>query len=339
MHTLNMHGDLVRCGVATPGNDHRLGAQEAPPAIISLYTGAGLEKHIKAVAAGGKLSGYNCDDKKTISFGSNAVLPIRANVEDRNRTAPFPFIGNRFEFRAVGSNQNIMLPLALLQSAYADGLQHIADLVEKKGMNIQQATAKTINDSMRIIFNGNGYSKEWQEEAKKRGLPNLRNTPDAIATFNSAKNVDLFARHGIMNANVVEARQNVLFENYANTIMLEAKTMLNMLQGGVLPACARDLSSTNGAKLPANLSAFAASKTAAYEALAAETARLDKAINSASGDTPQAEAFAARDVLGQMETTRAVADKVERLVPTDLWPYPKYEELFYEHHSESTRNA
>eukprot|EP01139_Manchomonas_bermudensis_P025594 Amastigsp_a845891_8.p1 type:complete len:718 gc:universal Amastigsp_a845891_8:2182-29(-) len=335
MYALNVHGDVVRAGIATPGNDHRLGAQEAPPAIISLYTGTLMEKHLANVARGGPLHGYTVENGRSLDLGSCAVAKVKAGVEDRNRTAPFPFVGNRFEFRAVGSNQNIMWPLACVQTAFADGLKHIADLVENKNVPLERAVQQTVAESMRIVFNGNGYSAEWPLEAARRGIPNLRTTPAAVDTLNAPKNVELFGRHGIVSAEGVAARQAVLFENYTTTIVTESNAMLNMLRDGILPACMRDTTAAPGAA--GALGEFASRKAKLYEQLAAETLKLEASLAAVNADAPREAAFQALALAGQMETTRAVADQVERLVPHDLWPYPKYEELFYSHHSEAPR--
>eukprot|EP00697_Spironema_sp_BW2_P008162 gnl/Spiro4/22673_TR11186_c0_g1_i1.p1 gnl/Spiro4/22673_TR11186_c0_g1~~gnl/Spiro4/22673_TR11186_c0_g1_i1.p1 ORF type:complete len:609 (-),score=194.19 gnl/Spiro4/22673_TR11186_c0_g1_i1:531-2357(-) len=208
---LDMHGDLLRCSVATANNDHRLGAQEAPPAIISLSTGRNLEEHIKRVVAGDDLPGYSSASYSTLEFGTNAVPSLMRPREDRNRTAPFPFCGNRWEFRAVGSSQNIALPLMILNTIVADSMLALAKDLEN-GRPLRDAVANLFKQHQRVIFNGNGYSPEWHAEAARRGLPNLQNSVDATATFASDKNKQLFASMKVLGPEEVDARQTILFE-------------------------------------------------------------------------------------------------------------------------------
>lgn len=238
-HALSEHGDLVRCGVATAGNDHRLGAQEAPPAIISLYTGQMMEEHIKKIMDGGPLEGYG-RSTATVNTGAATVCPIPVNLEDRNRTAPFPFCGNRFEFRAVGSSQNIAFPLAMVNTAMADGMRALAEKIER-GKNVRDAVAETFQESHRIIFNGNGYSQEWRDEAARRGIPNLKNTVETIEQFATDKNVALLDNLKIFTPEETRSRQEVLFENYSKVIELEAATLVRMMRTQMLPALANQI--------------------------------------------------------------------------------------------------
>merc|ERR1712190_522760 len=194
---LCQHNEVVRCCVATAGNDHRLGAQEAPPAIISLYPGTGFEKHVDSIIAGGPLLGYETK-KGSANPKATAAMPAVCGVEDRNRTAPFPFCGNRFEFRAVGSSQNCSFPISICNTIMASGMAALSDLIEG-GLSHRDAVAKLFKDNRHVIFTGNGYSAEWPEEAKKRGLPNLYNTPMALKTFNSDKAKKLFSDMGIFS--------------------------------------------------------------------------------------------------------------------------------------------
>merc|ERR1712232_1377536 len=177
---------------AHAGNDHRLGAQEAPPAIVSLYPGTGFEAHVDSVIAGGDLLGYKAE-KKLQSSGSAAAMGIEANVEDRNRTAPFPFCGNRFEFRAVGSSQNCSFPVMICNTMMSAGMDELSSRIEG-GKSVKDAVAEMYKENRHVIFTGNGYSAEWPEEAKKRGLPNLNTTPLAIAQWASEKNKAIFEK-------------------------------------------------------------------------------------------------------------------------------------------------
>merc|ERR1711897_32386 len=197
-HGIYQNNEMLRCAVAHAGNDHRLGAQEAPPAIISLYPGTGFEAHVDSIIAGGPLLGYLAE-KKTADTKASAAMPAPCGVEDRNRTAPFPFCGNRFEFRAVGSSQNCSFPIAMCNTMMASGMAYLASLIEG-GMSTRDAVAQVYKENRNVIFPGNGYSAEWPVEAKKRGLPNLNTTPLATATFNSQKAKTVFKDMNIFSA-------------------------------------------------------------------------------------------------------------------------------------------
>jgi glutamine synthetase len=325
--TLHVHGDAVRTGVAVSGNDHRLGAQEAPPAIISLYTGDLMEAHLDKVRNGGELAGYG-QATADIDFGTRAVSPIQANLEDRNRTAPFPFCGNRFEFRAVGSSQNIALPLTILNTAFAESMGVLSDKIEATG-NVRDAVAETLNEHWPVIFNGNGYSEEWPVEAASRGLKNLKCGVDAWETFTSDKNAQLFSSQGVFNENELHSRQEIAFEKLAADIVIEADVLIDMMNTGVIPACAQDLANYNNSSL-------AGARTSTYEDLAAATAELESLRANIPDGTPNEVARYAQDVLRpQFDKVRALSDRSEGLVQRDLWPYPKYADMLFHHHSES----
>lgn len=322
---LHVHGDVIRTGVATAGNDHRLGAQEAPPAIISLYTGDIMEEHLKKVVDGGPLAGYG-QDKTTIDFGSRAVSPISANLEDRNRTAPFPFCGNRFEFRAVGSSQNIAYPLAILNTAVAESMAVLADAIEG-GKSPRDAAADMLKEHWPVIFNGDGYSDEWPVEAEKRGLANLRNTVDAVDTLVSDKNTKLFDSQGVFTPVELEARQEIMYEAYVNTLGIEAQCLLNMQETGIIPALAQDLKNYEGTRLGAK-------REGVYSALEIAVDELQRIFNDMPETTPAEQARYSVDVLKpQMEAVRELSDAAERLCDAGLWPFPKYDEILYHHQS------
>jgi glutamine synthetase len=325
--TLHVHGDVIRTGVATSGNDHRLGAQEAPPAIISLYTGDLMEAHLKKVVDGGPLAGYGLD-KGEITFGSKSVSPIMANLEDRNRTAPFPFCGNRFEFRAVGSNQNIAFPLAILNTAFAESMGVLSANIEKSG-DVRASVQAMLTEHWPVIFNGNGYSDEWPIEAEKRGLANLKNTVDAWETFTSAKNVKLFQDQKVFTEREVHARQEIAFERYINDLMIESSCLLDMMQTGVIPACAADLATFSGSSL-------GSSRGAKYAALEASVDSLQSIVDAFPDDADvNAQARYCVDVIKpQMLAVREASDTAERLVEASKWPYPKYSEILFHHHFE-----
>merc|ERR1711982_152858 len=238
-HGIMQHNEMLRCSVAHAGNDHRLGAQEAPPAIISLYPGTGFEAHVDAVIAGGSLSEFKAEKKKQ-STGCKASMDVESNVEDRNRTAPFPFCGNRYEFRAAGSSQNCSFPVMICNTIMAAGMAELSKKIEG-GMKARDAVAEMYKANRNVIFTGNGYDAKWPEEAQKRGLSNLNTTPKAIKTWSKDKNVKTFETLGVFSPEETEARAEVMYEAYNTTLSVEAKTMVQMVQTGILPACAKDL--------------------------------------------------------------------------------------------------
>lgn len=325
-YTINHHGDVLRCAVTGAGNDHRLGAQEAPPAIVSLYTGDIMEAHIKNIIAGGPLFGYNAAGDQ-LPFGSNSVEAATRGAEDRNRTAPFPFCGNRFEFRAVGSSQNVSQPMAYLNAAMADGISALCEKIEG-GTAPRDAVAEMYSENMRAIFNGNGYSAEWAAEAEQRGLLNLPNTPVALSHFASDKNKKLFTSTGVFTEAEVEARQEIMLDEYSNILLIEAETALRMANQNYLPVLAEDLKSYAGTDL-------AGDRQSVYAAVATETKALAAAVAGINEDaSPQAKAdYMAGTVKPQMLNLRAAVDAAELLCDHDKWPMPSYQEMTQGHHS------
>mmetsp|Transcript_73916 Transcript_73916/g.209346 ORF Transcript_73916/g.209346 Transcript_73916/m.209346 type:complete len:676 (+) Transcript_73916:3-2030(+) len=324
-HGLKQHNDLVRCAVAHAGNDHRLGAQEAPPAIISLYPGTGFEAHVDAIIAGGPLLGYKAE-KKTADPKATAAMGAPCGVEDRNRTAPFPFCGNRFEFRAVGSSQNCSFPIAIVNTVMASGMAHLASLIEG-GLSHRDAVGQVFKENRGVIFTGNGYSAEWPEEAKKRGLPNLNTTPLATATFNSDSAKAVFGSMGVFSPEECDARQEVMYENYNTTLSVEVQTLVQMVETGILPACATDM-----AKYTA-MPALKGQREEVYGGIMTETDKLKQLFGSKPHELAQEAEYLCNTVKPQMSVVRALVDKAEGLLQKGLYPYPTYEELIYSHHS------
>jgi glutamine synthetase len=324
-HGLKQHNELVRCAVAHAGNDHRLGAQEAPPAIISLYPGTGFETHVDSIIAGGELLGYKAE-KKLADPKATAVMGAPCGIEDRNRTAPFPFCGNRFEFRAVGSSQNCSFPIAIVNTVMASGMATLASLIEG-GMSHRDAVAQMYKDNKSVIFTGNGYSEEWPKEAAKRGLPNLVTTPMATATFNSAKAKKVFGEMGVFTDEECDARQEVMYENYNTCLDIEVATMINMVETGILPACAKDLATY------ASAASLAGDRKATYDSIVAEMKKLKDVFGKKPHDSLAKEAeYLCSTVKPQMVKLRDVVDKAEELLEKGLYPYPTYEEMIYSHH-------
>ena len=325
-YALNQHNVVIRNSVANAGNDHRLGAQEAPPAIISLYPGTTFEAKIKEIIAGGELHGYYAGGSLLDAKCDN-LQAIEAGREDRNRTAPFPFCGNRFEFRAVGSSQNCAFPMALVDTCYADGLRALSELLEG-GATLRDACAQIFKENERVIFTGNGYSAEWPIEAEKRGLPNLKDSVEAASAFASAETKALFSRMGVLSEAEVDARAEVLFENYSAVIEIEAKTLLDMVHTGVEAALEEDLASYSDKS-----SSRYTKRKPAYDAVSVEADKLEDALTKVPhGDAQKEASYYAYTIKPMLGTVRAACDTAEGLVKKALWPYPDYTDVCYGHH-------
>jgi len=322
---LKEHNELIRCAVAHAGNDHRLGAQEAPPAIISLYPGVGFEEHVDKIIAGGPLTGYD-STKKTANPGSRNTMEIPTGVEDRNRTAPFPFCGNRFEFRAVGSSQNCAMPVALCNVIMAAGMAYLSSLIER-GMSVRDAVAQVYKENRQVIFTGNGYSAEWPVDAAIRGLSNLKTTPLAASTFNSDKNKKVFKDLGIYEPEEVDARAELMFEQYNGILSVEVNTMIRMIETGILPACAQDVQNYKDSPF------LAGDRFELYKQIKDECDRLKSLMGGLPEDLVKEAFYLCDTVKPQMETLRALVDRAEGLMQASLYPYPNYEALVYSHHT------
>lgn len=323
---VNKHGDLLRCGVSTAGNDHRLGAQEAPPAIITLHLGERLEAHVKKVAEGGKFTAYETQHKQ-IEI-SAPVADIRASLEDRNRTAPFPWCGNRFEFRAVGGNQHIAFPLTMVNAALADSLKHMCDEIEA-GKEVDQVIRETIKQNQGALFSGNGYSEELYAHAEKSTLIHLKSSPEAYQALTSAKNVKLFGDLGIFNERELAARQGVLQEAYATELWIEAQTLLNILRTLIIPVALED--ARVGTESGYSSKLFD-EKTNLVQQLLTETDKLAVAFDDFPDDGPvQSASYAHETIKPLMQSARTVADRLEAVVDGRLWPLPTYSELLHGH--------
>jgi len=318
------YNEMLRCAVAHAGNDHRLGAQEAPPAIISLYPGTGFEAHVDAVIAGGPLNEFKAEKKKQ-STGAKASMDVEANVEDRNRTAPFPFCGNRYEFRAVGSSQNCSFPVMICNTIMAAGMSALSDKIEG-GKSARDAVAEMYKTNRQVIFTGNGYSAEWPAEAAKRGLSNLNTTPKAIKHWASDKNIKLFEKLGISSEEETKARAEVMYEAYNTTLGIEASTMIDMVNTGFLPAFAKDLS------LYKDAPELAGGRKVLYSKVKAETEKLAKIMQDVPHDMEKEADYLCDIVKPQMAAVRGLVDEAEGLLEKALYPYPNYESMIYHHH-------
>ena len=335
--------DLMRASVASAGNDHRLGANEAPPAIVSIFVGDELYDVIRAIVDG---KTYAAHDVGTMNLGIPSLPSYRKDTTDRNRTSPFAFTGNKFEFRMVGSAQNIALPNIILNTAVAEVFSQFADRLESAD-DFDSALASLIRETFtaheRILFNGNGYSDEWREEAQRRGLLNLATAPEAYETFDAPKNVKLFVDHAIMSEVEVRSRKEILFENYAKTVNIEALTMIEMAERELLPAVenyvallAKTAVDKKAIGNPAirttveerQLVALSEGMERAYAALDALKEADEEVIKLIDNAPVLAHAYCDR-VIPAMVALRREVDALESMTSAEFWPIPTYADLMF----------
>ena len=335
------YADLLRTSVATPGNDHRLGANEAPPAIISIFVGEELEAVIDAIASD---SPYAGPVKMKMDLGVDVLPKFSKDTTDRNRTSPFAFTGNKFEFRMPGSAQNLSDCDTILNTAVAKELKGYADELEGAEDFTSAAIAlvkRTIRDHRRVIFNGNGYSAEWEAEAAKRGLPNKKNTPAALPALIDPKNIALMEEFGVLTKVEMESRYEVELEHYAKIINIEALTMLEMARKQLLPAVnayMSEVANTAASKLAVSESISVRSETKTLGRLSADADAMSDAIDTLQDAVDAAKALPSEsekavafhdNVLPAMDTLRAAADDAETLCGEDYWPLPSYSKMLY----------
>ena len=333
--------DLLRISVASAGNDHRLGANEAPPAIMSIFVGDELEAVLKSIKDG---TPYNAKSKQKIKIGADVLPPIPKDTTDRNRTSPFAFTVNKFEFRSVGSSLSISGPMTTLNAIVADVLKEYADKLEKaKDFNqaLQELIKNEITDHWKIIFNGNGYGDDWVSEAEKRGLLNLRNLPEAVAEYLKPKNVKLYTEMGIYTEAEMKSHYEVKLEKYCQVLNIEVGTMLEMVNKNIMPSVlgymdsiAETVVSVKNAlplaKCGAGISLLEKLDTLA-DSLSAETVSLSEkhAAAIANGDYMLRAKAYADTVIPAMEKVRAVTDAIEPLLAEAYKPFPSYEDLLF----------
>lgn len=338
---IDEYADLLRISAASAGNDHRLGANEAPPAIISIFMGEELQGVLDALEAG---TSYK-SESKVFEIGVDALPDFPKDSTDRNRTSPFAFTGNRFEFRMVGSSDNIGCPNFQLNTIVAGELCEIADKMEsvpaeKFDEELKKLLVSIIKEHKRIIFNGNGYSQEWVEEAAKRGLPNYKSTVDCVPHYSDAKNVALFEKFGVLSRAEIDARVEIQLENYAKTINIEALTMIDMAKKKYIPTCiayAKELcdsiSVKNSLEICACVEKDLASKVSdltkkAYDAVA----KLEEVTAAAAAKEDNVEEMAKSyryDVIPVMDELRAAVDALEVITPSEKWPVPAYSDIIF----------
>ena len=335
------YADLLRTSVATPGNDHRLGANEAPPAIISIFVGEELEAVIDAIASD---SPYAGPVKMKMDLGVDVLPKFSKDTTDRNRTSPFAFTGNKFEFRMPGSAQNLSDCDTILNTAVAKELKGYADELEGAEDFTSAAIAlvkRTIRDHRRVIFNGNGYTAEWETEAAKRGLPNKKNTPAALPALIDPKNIALMEEFGVLTKVEMESRYEVEMEHYAKVINIEALTMLEMARKQLLPAVnayMSEVANTAASKLAVSESISVRSETKTLGRLSADADAMSDAIDTLQDAVDAAKALPSEsekavafhdNVLPAMDALRAAADDAETLCGEDYWPLPSYSKMLY----------
>ena len=338
------YADLLRVSVASAGNDHRLGANEAPPAIVSIFLGDELTDVLKSIENDTFFSNKHAVQ---MDIGAKVLPHFIKDTTDRNRTSPFAFTGNKFEFRMLGSAASVANPNIVLNTAVAEVLAEFSAALkdvpeEEMESAVHALLKKTIEEHKRIIFNGNGYTDEWVEEAEKRGLYNLKTTPDALPHFIAEKNIELFTKHGIFTREELFSRYDIWLENYYKTINIESNTLAEMIQKQVIPsvytyvekladtAAAKksvvaDISVASEAALISKLSTLADTMAKDLETLKADTA---KALASSDDVLACSKAYQ-ETVLEDMETLRKSADEAEALIPDELLPYPTYDELLF----------
>ena len=332
--------DLLRISVATAGNDHRLGANEAPPAVISMFLGDELTEVLEAIEHDAPYGGH---DKGQLKIGVDVLPRIPRDSTDRNRTSPFAFTGNKFEFRSPGSSQSIAKPNIVINTAVAESLRQFADALEG-AEDFTSALHDLIRDTVkahkRILFNGNGYDNHWPEEAQRRGLMNLRTTPEALCHLLDEKNVALFERHGVFSAAELRSRYEILLQNYVNVIHIEAETMMDMVSRNILPAVsAFSAKLCDNAKIKAEVAGVACGYEKARcreisrhtDTIYAIYSTLGEAMHHADAaeDTLERAMRYKDDVVGAMNALREACDACEAMIPTDQWPYPSYTDILF----------
>lgn len=333
--------DLLRLSVTSAGNDHRLGANEAPPAIVSMFLGDELTSILEAIETG---STYNKKDKVEMKVGVHILPRFFKDTTDRNRTSPFAFTGNKFEFRMLGSALSISGPNIVLNTIVAEELSQFADILESStdfNNDLHELIKTTINEHKRIIFNGNNYSDDWVKEAKDRELLNLKTTVDALPYFVSEKNIKLFTKHKIFNETEMYSRYEILLENYCKTLNIEALTMVDMSKRSIVPATLnyiKKISDTANAKtkLSSSISCelektLVTKLSTLLECLYKKTTVLENELIEAKGyiNIKQQADYYKDNILISMQELRAVADEIEALVGNEYWPFPTYGQLLF----------
>ena len=330
--------DLLRISVASAGNDHRLGANEAPPAIVSIFVGDELERVIDSIIDDKPLEVGR--ERRHLDIGTSVLPKLARDNSDRNRTSPFAFTGNKFEFRMPGSSFNIACTNVMLNTAVADALKEFSDELEKAddfNSALNALVKRELKQHRRILFNGNGYSKEWEEEAERRGLSNYKRTPDALVHYTDEKNVELFKRHSVYTREEMESREEISLEEYQKAIHIEAMTMLEMLKRQILPAGLKFssfLSSSIDEKkridMPSDAeSALCRKVSLLSNELLGKIEELEECVDATPSDAKEAAFHAADRIIPLMEDARKVSDSLEAITDKSFWPIPTYSDILF----------
>ncbi len=343
LKAVDLHADLLRVSAANPGNDHRLGGNEAPPTIISVYIGSLLEDVLAQLIETGETK--SCKDEVKLNVGVHTIPELKKDGADRNRTSPFAFTGNRFEFRMVASSSSIATANTILNTIVSDVICDIANELEKAedfDLAVHDLIKRTVSDHARIVFNGNGYSPAWKEEAKRRGLGRLETTVDAIPALVTEKSVNLFEKHHVFSASELKSRAEMMYENYSKVINIEAKTMISMVNERYIPAIinytsslANSINSIKKAVADVDVSVQISLLRQVSDLLVEgrkALSKLQKLIEEAEAmENGQVRAeFFQRDVVPAMEDLRVPIDTLEGIVDKELWPVPSYGEILFE---------
>ena len=337
---IDEYQDLLRISVSSAGNDHRLGANEAPPAVVSMFLGDELQAILEALESG---KSYDGSEKKTMEIGVHVLPSFPKDTTDRNRTSPFAFTGNKFEFRMLGSAQSISDPNIVLNTIVAEELKQFANELENAKdftKSLNELIRKTIKEHKKIIFNGNGYSDEWIAEAQKRGLLNYKTTVDALPHFVDKKNVELFTSHNVFTETEMRSRLEILYETYSKTINIEALTMIDMMKKQIMPAVSdytAFLAGNIAAKKAVSESVNTDAESELLTKLSDELSELykkEKVLEEAEAKENSVDAYETavyyRDkVFGAMQDLRETVDRIEPDVASDFWPVPTYSELLF----------
>ncbi|MBO5868448.1 MAG: glutamine synthetase type III, partial [Oscillospiraceae bacterium] len=335
---IDEYQEFLRCTVAHAGNDHRLGASEAPPAIVSIFLGDELTAVVDSIING---TNYVEPEKSLVRIGVDVLPTIPKDTTDRNRTSPVAFTGNKFEFRMLGSSQSIAGPNIALNTIMAEELSRFADILENAddfNATLQKLVCDTLTAHQRIIFNGNGYADEWKEEATRRGLSNLESTASALPCYVSEKNIALVTKHGIFTEQEFRARHEIHLQTYNKTINIEARTMVDMVMHQILPAAIRyssDLAESISRKkaalniAPAVETNISRRLSALCDELYAKTEEMSAALKLVPKVSEEAMEYYNNVIVGQMASIRACADQIESLTASSYWPYPTYSDMLF----------
>ena len=329
--------DFLRATVAFPGNDHRLGAQEAPPAVLSIFLGDDLSGVVESIIQGTE---HKDSGKRNLEVGVDVLPAIPQDNTDRNRTSPMAFTGNKFEFRMLGSSQSISGPNIALNTIMAEELKQFADELETSKdfqTDLQKLIKKTLTEHQRIIFNGNGYDDAWIAEAETRGLSNLASTADALPMYTAKKNMELFIKHGIYTKEEIEARAEIHIENYSTVISIEAKTMVDMIRHQILPAVSRYASdlcqraaSKEGMGVPCKYETATAKEVGKLtDTLLSACDKMEKDLEKVPAGSKKAMDYCHQTIIPDMAKAREAADQLETLTDSKYWPFPVYSDLLF----------